>query len=464
MDLSTHSHGKGHVRVVKLKRHTNKEHDFRQYCVEVKIFGETEESYSRGDNWKVVATDSVKNIIYSVAEQHPICSKELFGVFICEAFFLQYPDCVSRCEVRIEEELWERVKVKDKFHSHVFRRKAIGGESGSTFCEVESDYFSGGLNDLGNNPIQITSGVKEFTLLKTTQSSWCNFVKDDYRTLPDTEERMLASAMDITWKWEGGFVSSSSSTAIPVSVPVTKTLSSETTQSHTPSVTGSVVTTSRPNSALPPISGASPKKEDTSPQSPSKKYEVERGTASTACTLTVGPEFSRNTSIKDLQPSMPFIRSCRSQLDQFEVVNDKIIELLTVSFAGPVEEGLLSLGVQETVYIMAKDTLKGVNGDKKTLSSLSISAPNLHNIPVNVVESPANKKDGGKQTNRDSFGFPHVLVSTQEPHGIISITMDADAVEEKDIERNKGKELFLPIYESSPWIMEEACKKFPEST
>ncbi|MCR2143905.1 hypothetical protein NSX64_25160, partial [Salmonella enterica] len=40
-----------------------------------------------------------------------------------------------------------------------------------------------------------------FTFMKTTQSGWAGFVDDQYRTLPDTTDRIAATSMDATWTW-----------------------------------------------------------------------------------------------------------------------------------------------------------------------------------------------------------------------------------------------------------------------
>lgn len=46
---------------------------------------------------------------------------------------------------------------------------------------------------------RVSGGVRDLTLLKTTQSGYEGFLKDAMTALPDTRERMLASAVAATW-------------------------------------------------------------------------------------------------------------------------------------------------------------------------------------------------------------------------------------------------------------------------
>lgn len=39
------------------------------------------------------------------------------------------------------------------------------------------------------------------SVLKTTQSGWANFVRDQYTTLPETNERILATTIDAKWAY-----------------------------------------------------------------------------------------------------------------------------------------------------------------------------------------------------------------------------------------------------------------------
>lgn len=43
--------------------------------------------------------------------------------------------------------------------------------------------------------------MESLSVLKTTQSGWSNFVRDKFTTLPETEERILATTISATWSY-----------------------------------------------------------------------------------------------------------------------------------------------------------------------------------------------------------------------------------------------------------------------
>lgn len=45
--------------------------------------------------------------------------------------------------------------------------------------------------------------MESLSVLKTTQSGWSNFVRDKFTTLPETEERILATTISATWSYVG---------------------------------------------------------------------------------------------------------------------------------------------------------------------------------------------------------------------------------------------------------------------
>lgn len=44
------------------------------------------------------------------------------------------------------------------------------------------------------------AGIKDWQVLKTTQSGYSGFLKDKYTVLKDTSERIVATSITSTWK------------------------------------------------------------------------------------------------------------------------------------------------------------------------------------------------------------------------------------------------------------------------
>jgi urate oxidase len=186
-----HQHGKAKVRVGRLWRGaTSQEHRFVEWNVSVSITSFVLPAFTDGDNSKIVATDSIKNTIYYLAKQ---CTEELsledFGVVVGQHFLRTYPKIVTGAKVILSQKPWERVVVDGVEHNHGF---TLG--SGKHTAEVI----------IGSNGcVKVTSGITDLSLLKTTQSGFEKFVRDQFTILPDTDERMLASTITGVWCYSG---------------------------------------------------------------------------------------------------------------------------------------------------------------------------------------------------------------------------------------------------------------------
>lgn len=58
--------------------------------------------------------------------------------------------------------------------------------------------FHSGFNSVLESP-QIRGGLKGLRVLKTTQSSFTDFIQDEYRTLPDMNDRIFSTVVTATW-------------------------------------------------------------------------------------------------------------------------------------------------------------------------------------------------------------------------------------------------------------------------
>lgn len=53
-------------------------------------------------------------------------------------------------------------------------------------------------NEITESP-RIRGGLKNLRVLKTTQSSFTDFIQDDYRTLPDANDRIFSTVVTASW-------------------------------------------------------------------------------------------------------------------------------------------------------------------------------------------------------------------------------------------------------------------------
>jgi urate oxidase / 2-oxo-4-hydroxy-4-carboxy-5-ureidoimidazoline decarboxylase len=136
-------------------------------------------SYTEGDNSLVVATDSMKNFIHKTALEHEETGLEDFLVALGTLFVERYGH-VEAVELHAREA--------------VFVQRA-----GVVFQRLYDDY---GVADVFVYPDAERlerSGRSGLHLVKLKGSSFADFVRDEYTTLPDAHDRPLFVYMDVSW-------------------------------------------------------------------------------------------------------------------------------------------------------------------------------------------------------------------------------------------------------------------------
>lgn len=185
MPLTASGYGKGRVRIMRLTRDGD-HHTPRELTLNVMMRGAFDAAWTAGDNRACVATDSVKNICNVVAARNLSLDKEAFVEAIAKTFLDSYPQ-IEAVEIEGYETRWRRHAFAGTPHGHVF---TLDG-NGTGFVRLAARREGAVLQ----------SGLRGFTVMKTTGSGWSDFVDDAYRTLPDTTDRIAATAMDATWTW-----------------------------------------------------------------------------------------------------------------------------------------------------------------------------------------------------------------------------------------------------------------------
>ena len=181
--LTHHAYGKSQIRLTKVVRRADR-HDLKELCVAVQLEGDFGASYVHGDNRRIVATDTMKNIVYVLAQKHALTDIESFGQAVAGHFLEQYPH-VSAAVIRLVEQPWQRVVTGGQEHPHTF----VGGGSEKRTCTVT----------LTRQGLRVESGLDGLALLKTTDSAFAGFIRDAYTTLPETDARIFATVLSADW-------------------------------------------------------------------------------------------------------------------------------------------------------------------------------------------------------------------------------------------------------------------------
>ena len=186
MKLQTNRYGKARVRVFKkIKKdglHVPKELD-----VKTVLEGGFGDSYTKDDNRKVIATDSIKNTTNVIAFNQLGTETEPFAIALCEHYLKKYSH-VTSVNVETLERVWERQIVDGK-------------PSGTNFVSTGKGIPWTRTVATGDS-IETTSGVRDLVVLKTSGSAWEDFWRDDLTTLPDTNDRLLATSLTASWIYQ----------------------------------------------------------------------------------------------------------------------------------------------------------------------------------------------------------------------------------------------------------------------
>ncbi len=175
--LGDNRYGKAEVRLVRVDRGTDR-HGITDLNVSVALSGDMAATHRTGANDKVLATDTQKNTVFAFARDG-IGTIEDFGLRLARHFVDSQPS-IHQARVRIEQYTWTRLG------AHSFAGAGGGTRTAVVTYDGERSWAISGLTDL--------------TVLNSTDSEFWGYPRDQYTTLPETKDRILATAVNATWR------------------------------------------------------------------------------------------------------------------------------------------------------------------------------------------------------------------------------------------------------------------------
>jgi urate oxidase len=183
--LADTAYGKSGVRLVQVIRRGDR-HDLRDFTVAIRFEGDYDESYLEGDNSAVLPTDTMKNTVYALAARGPVTEPETFGLMLARHFLERNPR-LHRVRITLTEYPWGRITVGDREHGQAFVRH--GPESRSALIRMDRDQTC------------VRAGVADLSILKSSHSAFAGFPRDEFTTLAETRDRLLATSLAATWSY-----------------------------------------------------------------------------------------------------------------------------------------------------------------------------------------------------------------------------------------------------------------------
>ncbi|XP_018528697.1 uricase [Lates calcarifer] len=177
-------YGKNTVKVLVIRRQGSR-HSIIELKANVELTLKSRKDYLTGDNSDIIPTDTIKNTVHALAKLKGVKTIEQFCLDICNHFLTSF-NHVLRAKVYMEEAPWRRLEKNGVEHAHAF----IFSPEACRFCDVEQN-----LNGI---PV-VHSGVKNMTVLKTTQSGFEGFLRDRFTTLQETKDRCFCTSVYSRW-------------------------------------------------------------------------------------------------------------------------------------------------------------------------------------------------------------------------------------------------------------------------
>ncbi|MFI5571819.1 factor-independent urate hydroxylase [Streptomyces sp. NPDC051740] len=182
--LGQNQYGKAENRVVRITR-DGTTHHIKDLNVSVALSGDMDEVHYSGSNANVLPTDTTKNTVYAFAKEHGIESAEQFGIHLAR-HFVTSQEPIHRARIRVEEYAWERIGAAGE-GEHSFVRK--GQETRLAQITFDGEKW------------EVVSGLKDLTVLNSTDSEFWGYVKDGYTTLKEAYDRVLATSVSGRWRF-----------------------------------------------------------------------------------------------------------------------------------------------------------------------------------------------------------------------------------------------------------------------
>lgn len=185
VQLVQNNYGKSRVRLMKVSRRGDW-HELQNINVKIAFEGDFDEIHSEGDNANCLPTDTMKNTVYALAARSPVAEPEAFGLLLAGHFLSRNPR-LQRVRVDIREHPWGRIPVGHREHGQAFVRQ--GAETRTATIQQDRKTATAG------------AGITDLLILKSSRSAFTGFMHDEYTTLQDATDRLLATSLTATWRY-----------------------------------------------------------------------------------------------------------------------------------------------------------------------------------------------------------------------------------------------------------------------
>lgn len=167
-------------------------HSITDMMIQIMLEGDVSDSWLRGLNHQIVPTETQKNTCYALALKTDFSSVEDYALALGTDMLRRHTH-LSAAKLKITSRTWDRAVVDGKPHNHVFTSSPSPIQS-TTYVEVHRS---------GKRVVRC--GLKSMKLMKTTQSGFDGFIRDEYTNLEPVgagsknPNRIMCTEMEADW-------------------------------------------------------------------------------------------------------------------------------------------------------------------------------------------------------------------------------------------------------------------------
>ncbi|MBX3098911.1 MAG: urate oxidase [Salinibacterium sp.] len=184
--LGDNQYGKAENRVVRIVRDSPR-HEIHDLNVSTALRGPFGPAYLEGDQSNVLPTDTQKNTAFAFAKLVGTDSIENYGLALARHFVGDVAP-VEGARIEIEEYAWERAVIDGVEHDHTWTRAGRETRTAAVTVDATGEYVIGGF--------------KYLVILKSTGSEFAGFLVDEFTTLQETHDRVMATSLVAKWRFD----------------------------------------------------------------------------------------------------------------------------------------------------------------------------------------------------------------------------------------------------------------------
>lgn len=184
--LADNRYGKSRVRVMRVQRGPG-QHSVTEWNVDVSLKGDFGDCFERGDNSRILPTDTMKNTVYALARTSQAANPEQFATELV-TYLLDNNPQVDEAVASIAATPWAHIHAGGLEHATAFV------QAGSLIETTTVTY-----SRLGS--VGVVSGFRNLSILKTAQSGFAGFIRDRLTTLKETSDRLLGTLASGEWSY-----------------------------------------------------------------------------------------------------------------------------------------------------------------------------------------------------------------------------------------------------------------------